>query len=262
MTLSTILHRLPLPAPWRQSAALRRGMPSARPAGWHAGLAAPLLACLLAACAPAGLQRETVPAAAAPGAAAAADWRAPYLQWQAAGQAVLRIDGPPSLIAVLVRRAGPLARFGHDHLVAVRQFDGYVAPAHHRADFQFRLDQMTVDEAALRTQAGLAPQPTADAIAGTRHNMLTRVLDAEHFPLVHVHAEGRDGDHLQVTVTLHGISRTVPVEVQREPDGDGLRVRGTARLKQTDFGLVPFSVMAGAMAVQDELELRFDLRAR
>jgi hypothetical protein len=38
--------------------------------------------------------------------------------------------------------------------------------------------------------------------------------------------------------------------------------RGTVNLKQTDFGLTPFSVMAGALAVQDEMELRFDLRAK
>ncbi|MBA5637972.1 YceI family protein [Duganella sp. LX20W] len=231
-----------------------------------ARLTAPLLACalasLLAACAPAGLQ-ATRPASTAPTVAApAADWRAPYLQWQAAGQTVLRIDAQHSLITVLVRRGGPLARFGHDHVVAIRQFDGYVAPGHNGADFQFRLDQMTVDEADLRTQAGLAPQPTADAIAGTRHNMLARVLDAEHFPLVHVHAAHGDNDQLQVNITLHGVTRALPVQAQRETDADGLRVRGKLKLKQTDFGLVPFSVMGGAMAVQDELELRFDLRAR
>lgn len=224
----------------------------------RARLAAPLLACLLAACAPAGLHKESPASAAAP----AADWRAPYRQWQAAGQTVLRIDAQHSLITVLVRRAGPLARFGHDHVVAIRQFDGYVAPAHNGADFQFRLDQMTVDEADLRTQAGLAPQPSADAIAGTRHNMLARVLDADRFPLVHVHATRSDDDHLQLDITLHGVTRTLPVAARRETDADGLRVHGTVKLRQTDFGLVPFSVMGGAMAVQDELELQFDLRAR
>lgn len=209
------------------------------------------------------MQKEG-PAGGAPPPAAApeADWRAPYLQWQAAGQTVLRIDAQRSLITVLVRRAGPLARFGHDHVVAIRQFDGYVAPARNRADFQFRLDQMTVDEAELRTQAGLAPQPSADAIAGTRRNMLARVLQADHFPLVHVHAVRSDDDRLQVDVTLHGVTRVLPMEARREADGDGLRVRGKATLKQTDFGLVPFAIMGGAMAVQDELELRFDLRAR
>jgi hypothetical protein len=33
-------------------------------------------------------------------------------------------------------------------------------------------------------------------------------------------------------------------------------------LKQTDFGLTPFSVMGGAMSVLDPMELRFDLTAR
>ncbi|HJV00428.1 MAG TPA: YceI family protein [Burkholderiaceae bacterium] len=227
-----------------------------------ARLAAPLLACLLTACAPAGLQREPPASATPPVAAPQADWRAPYRQWQAAGQPVLRIDAQHSLITVLVRRAGPLARFGHDHVVAIRQLDGYVAPAHNRADFQFRLDQMTVDEADLRTQAGLTPQPTADAIAGTRHNMLARVLDADHFPLVHIHAERGDNTPLQAEITLHGVTRALPVAAQRETDADGLRVRGNVKLRQTDFGLVPFSIMGGAMAVQDELELHFDLRAR
>ncbi|MBA5688863.1 YceI family protein [Rugamonas apoptosis] len=242
MTFTTTLHRL-------------------HPTRLAGTVPACLLACLLAACAPAGVQQEAPAPAASPIAAPAADWRAPYLQWQTAGQSVLRIDTQRSLITVLVRRAGPLARFGHDHVVAIRQMDGYVAPAHNRADFQFRLDQMTVDEAELRTAAGLAPQPTADAIAGTRHNMLARVLDADHFPLVQVHAERSDGDHLQASVTLHGITRVLPMMAQRETDGAGLRVRGAVTLKQTDFGLVPFSVMGGAMAVQDELELRFDLRA-
>lgn len=242
MTFTTTLHRL-------------------QPARLAGSALTCLLASLLAACAPAGLPRAPSPAGASAVAAPAADWRAPYLRWQADGQSVLRLDAQHSLIAVLVRRAGPLARFGHDHMVAIRQLDGYVAPAHNRADFQFRLDQMTVDEADLRTQAGLTPQPTADAIAGTRHNMLARVLDADHFPLVHVHAERTGGEQLQASITLHGVTRTLPLAAQREPDGAGLRVRGTVKLRQTDFGLVPFSIMGGAMAVQDELELRFDLRA-
>lgn len=234
-----------------------------RQRGWPAApLLAAVLACLLAACTPAGLQRPATESGPPPAAGPAVDWRAPYRQWQAAGQTVLSLDAQRSLITVLVRRAGPLARFGHDHVVAIRQLDGYVAPAQGSADFAFRLDQMTVDEADLRTQAGLAPQPTAEAIAGTRHNMLARVLDADHFPLVHVHAARGDDGQLQVAVTLHGVTRTLPVQARPEADGDGLRVRGVATLKQTDFGLVPFAVMGGAMAVQDELALRFDLRAR
>jgi len=175
----------------------------------------------------------------------------------------LTIDSAQSLIAVTVRRGGLLARLGHDHLVASRHITGTVSPKQNRADFQFRLDQLTVDEAELRIAAGLEKQPSADAIDGTRNNMLTRVLDAERYPLVAVHAErGAAGQPLQVAITLHGVTRNmaIPTEI-REANGI-MTVTGSVNLKQSDFGITPFSVMAGALAVQDPLELRFTLVAK
>ncbi|MRW90704.1 YceI family protein [Duganella sp. FT80W] len=176
---------------------------------------------------------------------------------------LLRIDSAQSLIAVTVRRGGVLARLGHDHVVAARTISGTVSPSENRADFQFRLDEMSVDEADLRQIAGLGKQPSADAIAGTRHNMLTKVLDAEHYPLVQIHAERMaDGQPLQVSITLHGVTRTLAIPVELREENGSINVKGTVNLKQSDFGLTPFSVMAGAMAVQDEMELRFDLSAK
>lgn len=176
--------------------------------------------------------------------------------------ALLQIDSAASLIAVTVRRGGVLARLGHDHVVAARTVTGTVSPSANRATLQFRLDEMTVDEAALRQAAGLTTQPSAEAIAGTRHNMLAKVLDAERYPLVTIEAERADADQLRVAITLHGVTRryVVPAAVT-ETDG-ALRVDGTLALRQTDFGLTPFSVMGGAMAVQDEMELRFSLLAK
>lgn len=175
----------------------------------------------------------------------------------------LRIDAARSVIVATVRRGGVLARLGHDHVVASHTISGTVSPAQNRADFQFRLDEMRVDEADLRQAAGLGKQPSEDAIAGTRHNMLTKVLDAERYPLVQVHAErAAPGQPLQVSITLHGVTRTLAIPVELRAENGAIGVTGTVNLKQTDFGLTPFSVMAGAMAVQDQMELRFDLYAR
>ncbi|RFP08790.1 YceI family protein [Duganella sp. BJB488] len=177
--------------------------------------------------------------------------------------AVLNIDSGLSLIAVTVRRGGLLARLGHDHVVASRHITGTVAPADNRADFQFRLDQLTVDEAELRIAAGLEKQPSADAIEGTRNNMLTRVLDAERYPLVQVHAErGAAGQPLQVAITLHGVTRSMAIPVEIRDAKGVMTVTGNVNLKQSDFGITPFSVMAGALAVQDQMELRFTLVAK
>lgn len=180
----------------------------------------------------------------------------------AAGPALLHIDPQRSLIAITVRRGGAFARFGHDHVVASHTLSGEVDLARQRTDFQFRLDQLMVDEADLRRHAGLDTQPAADAIEGTRHNMLTKVLDAEHYPLARIHAaRPGPGQPLQAAITLHGVTRTLPLPVAWRVAGGELAVEGTLTLRQTDFGLVPYSIMGGALAVQDQMELRFSIVA-
>ncbi|MEG1116480.1 MAG: YceI family protein, partial [Janthinobacterium sp.] len=162
-------------------------------------------------------------------------------------------------------RGGALARLGHDHVIASRTLQGVVTPAPGRAQFQFRLDQMSVDEEGLRQAAGLTTTPSADAIAGTRHNMLVRVLDAERYPWVNIDAR-RTGkqDVFEADITLHGVTRTVqlPVRIEQTADGRRLQASGSLLLKQSDFGIVPFAVLGGAMAVQDQMELAFRITAR
>src|SRR5689334_21339695 len=80
------------------------------------------------------------------------------------GPDAYRIDPQASLIAVTVRRAGLLARLGHDHVVAARTLTGFAAPSLGRADIAFRLDQMSVDEPALLRAAGIETRPSAEAI--------------------------------------------------------------------------------------------------
>ena len=199
----------------------------------------------------------------------AAQW---YRQAAAAGVRVLVIDPAQSLVTVTVRRGGPLARFGHDHVVASHGIEGFAAPAAGRADFGFRLDQMTVDEAALRHAQNLDTEPSLEAIAGTRANMLTRVLEADRFPLVILQARQPAGQPagepagqalpLQLSITLHGVTRNVAAPAHIDTIGEGLAATGTLQLRQTDLGIVPMSVMGGAMTVQDTMELSFRIVAR
>lgn len=219
--------------------------------------AAPLLLALtLAGCA-------TTPPVAPPQAPTvqASDIAAWYLAAAANGTPVYRIDPAASLITIFVHRGGSFARFGHDHVVASRTVSGFAAPSGNRADLRLRLDEMTVDETVLRRAAGLTTDPDLDAIAGTRTNMLTRVLDAEHFPDVLLHAE-REGEQLRLTITLHGQTRNYLVAAQINDDGDSVTASGALALKQTDFGVTPMSLMGGAIAVADQMDLQFHLVAR
>ena len=213
----------------------------------------PLL--LLAACA--------VKAPAPLPAAAVETGEAWYQQAARSGKKIYQIDSAQSLITITVRRGGALARFGHDHVVASRSVTGFAAPDAGRADFHFRLDQLTVDETALRSAAGLDTQPTAEAIAGTRENMLTRVLEAGRYPVVMLHAERVGGNDklLRLTVTLHGVARSVDVPVTIAQSPASISASGELRLLQSDFGITPMSVMGGAMVVQDPMELHFNIVA-
>lgn len=216
----------------------------------------PLLV-LLAGCAAAPVQHG-------PGAAGPEVLESWYRQAAAAGNKVYAIDPAQSLIAITVRRGGPLSRLGHDHVVASRTLAGFAAPEQGRADVYFRLDQLTVDEPQLRREAGLDSTPSAAAIEGTRNNMLGTVLEAPRFPLVVMHArrvEGMDKS-LRLTITLHGVTRTLDVPTKVEMNKDYVAASGTLQLRQTDFGITPLSVMAGALSVQDQMDLRFRIVAR
>ena len=187
-----------------------------------------------------------------------------YLQAESAGKKILRIDAQQSLIAITVHRGGSLARLGHDHVVASRSVTGFAAPDDGRADFRFRLDDMTVDQPELRREAGFDTQPPVEAIEGTRRNMLTKVLEADSYPLVLLHAERvADADSmLRLTITLHGVTRTVDVPTRFEDTPIGLTASGTLSLLQSEFGITPMSVMGGAIQVLDQMDLRFRIVAR
>lgn len=181
-----------------------------------------------------------------------------------AKEPVYRIDSARSLIAVTVRRGGPFARFGHDHVVASRRLTGYAAPRSGRADFQFRLDEMSVDEAELRQAAQLDTTPDADAIAGTRANMLGKVLEAERYPVVQLRANRSAADpaKLRLAITLHGVTRGYDVPAKIEASARTVSASGELTVLQSDFGITPMSVFGGALTVQDALHVRFSIVAQ
>jgi hypothetical protein len=189
-----------------------------------------------------------------------------YEQASARGGSVYRIDPGRSVIYVTVRRAGSLARLGHDHVVASHQAQGFVAPQEGRADLYLRLADLVVDEQALRLQEGLDTNPSEGDIAGTRSNMLDKVLQVQQFPEALVSVRAADhlstGTQLSVTVTLHGFTRTFDVPAQVRDQSDEVTVRGQFEFNQSQFGIEPFSILGGAIQVQDRLTLRFSIYAR
>jgi|SoiMethySBSTD1v2_1073268.scaffolds.fasta_scaffold687876_2 hypothetical protein len=212
---------------------------------------------LLAACVPQPAERAASQAAGPEGFPEQA-----YLRAAAEGRPVFRVDPASSIVVVEVRRAGSLARLGHDHVVASHDVRGYVEPDAGQADLYVALDRLVVDEPELRRQARFDTEPTADAIAGTRRNMLEKTLEADRYPYASIGVRRAGAAAADVSVALHGTTRTmhVPLAVTESPEA--IAVNGELALRQTDFGITPLSVVGGAIQVQDEVKLRFDIRAR
>jgi hypothetical protein len=184
-----------------------------------------------------------------------------YRRAAAAGTLVYRVDAAASLVTIDVRRAGSLARLGHDHVVAAHDVHGYVLPDTRQADLYVALERLVVDEPDLRAAAGFTTEISQEAITATRRNMLDKVLEAERYPFALIHV-GRVGERvLDASITLHGVTREVqiPVEVASEPGI--VAVSGQFAFAQSDFGIVPLSILGGAIQVQDQVDVRFRIRA-
>lgn len=186
-----------------------------------------------------------------------------YLQAEARGKKILRVNAERSLLVFEVRRAGAFARLGHDHVVTSHDVKGFVLQEDGRADLSVPLDKLVVDEAALRAEAGFNPQPTQDDIDGTRRNMLGKVLEVARFPaaLIHITRSAESVNLLNVSITLHGTTRTFAVPADIQATLDGIVVTGNMHFNQSDFGIVPFSILNGAIQVQDRLDMRFRIVA-
>ena len=197
------------------------------------------------------------------GTATPADFPAAYYdQLAAQGISILKVDTPHSLVTIEVHRAGLLSSLGHDHVVASRDVAGYVSVSTGTADLYVPLDTLAVDDPGLRTAAGMNTQPSQQDIAGTRRNMLTGTLDAEHFPIALIHIARKNDGRLEVAITLHGITRSYAVAAQFETVAGGISVAGSMSFRQSDFGITPLSVLGGALKVQDRLSLRFRILAQ
>lgn len=232
-----------------------------------------LLVMCLFACSSAPAVRELGPAETLGLGPSAEDLQSVYNALAQPGGRVFRLNPNTSNIRVLAFRAGRAARFGHNHVLSAPAFDGffYLAPdgtAASRFDLAFRLDQLVFDLPEHRAELGPAFASTisAEDTASTRNNMLgDNSFQAARFPWLRVQSLQIVGEApkfaVKVAITLHGQTREVwtPLTVTGLPEQ--LKAQGALVFKQSDFGIKPFSVFGGILAVHDEVVVEFSLAA-
>ncbi len=183
------------------------------------------------------------------------------------------IDPAASVVAMLVRRGGKLSGFGHVHVITSGSEAGrvWLGTTPDLSGFEVRLpvSEFVVDDPQARAAAGpeFAAKVPEDARTGTRQNMLgPDVLDAARYPEVVVSSAGPLSDPppstLKVRIVVHGAQQEIEVPVEARVDASAMTAKGSFRIRQSDFGIKPFSIVGGAIAVEDEVEIRFEIGAK
>jgi hypothetical protein len=177
------------------------------------------------------------------------------------------------VVRIYAFRGGGARQFGHNHVLSAPVAKAYVALAqpgqdNARFDLEFRLEDMEVDKPELRSALGeaFASAIGPAMVESTREHMLGEFgLQAERYPLVRVASLRVVGEapklSAQIAVDLHGQRHTQWVALTVAQTPTGLQVQGALVLLQTDFGLRPYSMLGGLLAVQDPLVLEFVLQA-
>jgi polyisoprenoid-binding protein YceI len=166
------------------------------------------------------------------------------------------IDPAASTLTVKVWKTGLFSAFAHNHDISAPITSGTVSDGE-KASVAFRVNA--------RGMKVLDPEASSSTRAEVEHNMLSaEVLDAQQYPEIHFEStsvqSGGDGAYtLSGNLTLHG--KTHPVRVSVKQAGPG-KYEGSAKLKQTTFGMVPISIGGGAVKVKDEVDVSFTIVVR
>lgn len=163
-----------------------------------------------------------------------------------------KIDSSHSKITVHVLKSGVFSAFAHNHEIDAPIEGGEVdesgAPS----------VELRVDARKLRV---VDSEASTDTRAKIQETMLgPQVLDGNRFPDIHfkstqVEAQGADHWLVRGNLDLHGQTHPVAVGVSLK---DGI-YRGTAAVKQTDFGIKPVSIAGGSVNVKDEVKIEFEI---
>ena len=162
------------------------------------------------------------------------------------------IDIERSTLTVFVYKSGLFSAFADDHVIRAPLASGLIS-----ADPPFSV-AVRVRSASLKVlDPGLAIGKRSEVQA----RMLgPEVLDSEKYPDIEfasMAVESAGADRWTVTgrLTIHGVTQLTKFAVARQ----GGRYRGTAVLKQRDFGIEPISIVGGTVKVKDELRVEFDI---
>lgn len=147
---------------------------------------------------------------------------------------------------------------GHRLTISMRRWQATVrwsAGAPVSAQLTVEVDSLEV----LHGEGGLTPLSGPEKTL-VRSNAL-RQLDAKRFAQICFDAysieHSQDGYRLAGMVQIHGKARRYEIDLRTEDLGGSWRMSTRAVVRQSDFGVKPYSLMMGSLKVADDVTIAF-----
>ncbi len=162
-------------------------------------------------------------------------------------------------LSVRTARTGAVAKAGHNLLIEVTTWEATLEVGEDAAQTTVELD---ADAGSLVVREGTGGMQALgeDDKVGINQTIDEDVLRHQRIRFRSSQVRGAaDDDRITVQgeLTLAGTSHPVAFELVGGDDG---ALRGSARIKQTDWGIKPYSALFGALKVADEVEVAVDAK--
>ena len=179
------------------------------------------------------------------------------------------VDLARSRVFIFVGKTG----LGHDHGVVGQLKSGvlHLGAKQQAGQLVFDMKTFVADTPEARRFVGLSGETDAKTRKAVTQNMLgADVLDAAKYPTATFNissslatappnAKSPPLFILDGQFTLHGVTKPLRLTIQVEEDSSSAHVRGGFSIRQTDFGITPYSKAFGAIGVADTLKIWGDL---
>jgi polyisoprenoid-binding protein YceI len=179
---------------------------------------------------------------------------------QSPPDSVIYLVDPSSRLVVKTGKAGLFGFAGHTHVIRARSLAGELVyrPGKPTSHLWLKIPTDSLEV--------LTPPDTAE-IRKVTQAMRTEVLHVDRYPAMTFAADSlnaRSGKmEFPLLVTMEGKTRKVPVTADVTIDSDSIRATGSFTVKQTDFGIKPYSGgPGGTVKVADKVTFCFDLVGR
>ena len=168
---------------------------------------------------------------------------------------------------VFVGKSGFFSALAHNHEIGVKSFSGrVVVPA---AGAGAGSLEMEVDAPSLEV---LDKEPSEEDKKKIFNSMHNEVLESAKYQKItfksvsvgDVKQTGSDAYSFVVNgdLSLHGVTKRIAVPVAATVTPQLLRATGKYTLKQTDYGIRPYSAAGGTIKVKDEVVVNFNIVAK